>query len=148
MNARMGRLEYFTWYLAQIPIWLGLYLTICVTAGASASILGESVSDLPDTLWTYLALLVWFPMMLFFLVVIVPRRCHDRGESGWYALLLLIPFVNVVYGLTLLFGKGAIGHNQFGPQPPKRILFWSIEKAPRLSVGAPATDYKPFADIH
>ena len=76
----MGRLEYFSWWLVQVPIWLGLCLTMGFTAGVSAMIRGGSVADLPDTLWTYLALLACFPVMLFFLVVIVPRRCHDRGK--------------------------------------------------------------------
>ena len=38
------------------------------------------------------------------------RRCHDRGNSGWYQ---IIPF----YIFWMLFADGDIGVNRFGPNP-------------------------------
>lgn len=38
------------------------------------------------------------------------KRCHDRGNSGWY---ILIPF----YGLLMLFGESDFGNNAYGPNP-------------------------------
>ena len=38
------------------------------------------------------------------------KRCHDRGNSGWY---MLIPF----YGIMMLFADGEHGVNQYGPNP-------------------------------
>ncbi|MEG0928072.1 MULTISPECIES: DUF805 domain-containing protein [Chryseobacterium] len=59
-------------------------------------------------------------VMLFFFVLLIPflwfllaqgsKRCHDRGNSGWYQ---LIPF----YGLWMLFADSDHGSNQYGPNP-------------------------------
>lgn len=38
------------------------------------------------------------------------KRCHDRGNSGWYQ---IIPF----YPLILIFGDGELGSNQYGNNP-------------------------------
>ena len=34
------------------------------------------------------------------------RRLHDFNASGWWCLLGLIPFVNIIFGLVLFFKKG------------------------------------------
>ena len=59
-------------------------------------------------------------MSLLYFVILIPalwflfaqgsKRCHDRGNSGWYQ---LIPF----YIFWLIFADGDIGENQFGPNP-------------------------------
>lgn len=73
---------------------------------------------------------IWFPfevieeppmaMVLVYLALIVPtywigfataaKRCHDRGNSGWWQ---LIPF----YNLWLAFGDSEKGDNEYGPSP-------------------------------
>ena len=57
---------------------------------------------------------------IFLLISIIPalwflwaqncKRCHDRGNSGWYQ---LIPF----YFIILLFGEGEFGDNDYGTNP-------------------------------
>lgn len=38
------------------------------------------------------------------------KRCHDRGNSGWYQIIPL-------YVLWMLFGDSDIGDNGYGPNP-------------------------------
>ena len=42
------------------------------------------------------------------------RRFHDKGESGWRALLLLIPIWNLVVLFELFFRQGELISNEFG----------------------------------
>ncbi len=53
--------------------------------------------------------LAYIPMLWFFWAQ-GAKRCHDRGNSGWYQ---LIPF----YGFWMLFADGDLGENSFGPNP-------------------------------
>ena len=48
---------------------------------------------------------------------IAARRLHDLGKSGWWQLVSLIPFVNLAFGLYLLFFRGEEGDNRFGADP-------------------------------
>ena len=53
--------------------------------------------------------LIMIPAILFNLIQSA-KRCHDRGNSGWYQ---IIPF----YGLWLLFGDGDKNENDYGSSP-------------------------------
>lgn len=48
--------------------------------------------------------------MIWFLWAQGAKRCHDRGNSGWYQ---IIPF----YLLWMLFGSGDIETNEYGVNP-------------------------------
>ena len=51
-------------------------------------------------------------------IAIGAKRCHDRGRSGWYQLIGLIPLLGALWlfvDLGLL--KGNAGENRFGPDP-------------------------------
>ena len=45
------------------------------------------------------------------------KRCHDLDKSGWLAICTLIPVVNLIVGIYLLFFKGTEGPNQYGDDP-------------------------------
>lgn len=57
----------------------------------------------------WIVLLIYIPL-IWFNVAQGAKRCHDRGNSGWYQ---IIPF----YGLWMLFGDGEHGENQYGENP-------------------------------
>ena len=43
------------------------------------------------------------------------RRLHDQGNSGWWALLALVPGLNLVYWLRQYCCRGDRGSNAYGP---------------------------------
>jgi uncharacterized membrane protein YhaH (DUF805 family) len=49
-----------------------------------------------------------------FTVVLSVRRCHDLDWSGWLAVLIMVPLLN----LALYMLPGSAGANRFGLQPP------------------------------
>ncbi|WP_304343695.1 DUF805 domain-containing protein [Chryseobacterium koreense] len=57
-----------------------------------------------------IVLLAAYIALLWFLLAQGAKRCHDRGNSGWFQ---LIPF----YSLWMLFGDSEVGENEFGPNP-------------------------------
>lgn len=48
------------------------------------------------------------------------KRCHDRGKSGWWQLLLIVPLVGIVWFIVDLgILEGTEGENQYGSDPLK-----------------------------
>ena len=45
------------------------------------------------------------------------RRLHDLNRSGWWALIMLIPLVNLLFAVYVIFFKGTEGPNKYGPDP-------------------------------
>lgn len=94
-NGRIRRLEYGISFIIYF-VWL----MIIEAAGNSLSL----------SQGTAIMLLISYIPMLWFLWAQNAKRCHDRGNSGWYQ---LIPF----YFLVLLFGDGDEGENEYGDNP-------------------------------
>jgi uncharacterized membrane protein YhaH (DUF805 family) len=60
---------------------------------------------------------------VFFLLYIIPsialynKRLHDRGKSGWFGLLGLIPVVGWWIAIEVMFLGSQEGENEYGPEP-------------------------------
>tara|TARA_B100000767_G_C19758969_1_gene534261 strand:+ start:1985 stop:2572 length:588 start_codon:yes stop_codon:yes gene_type:complete len=89
-KGRIGRLEYFITYLGWYFIW-GIYT--------------NKVTETDSTV-LILALFILFLIATYVVIVQGAKRCHDRGNSGFYQ---LIPF----YTLFMLFGKGDDSSNKY-----------------------------------
>ena len=67
---------------------------------------------------------IWEPLGgLWGLAVLLPsvavgvRRLHDRGMTGWWYLLILIPFLGALVLLFFFVQKGDDGPNEYGADP-------------------------------
>lgn len=45
------------------------------------------------------------------------RRLHDLNRTGWLALLMIIPVVNVLLSIYLVIFRGTVGYNDYGADP-------------------------------
>ncbi|MBF0251771.1 MAG: DUF805 domain-containing protein [Alphaproteobacteria bacterium] len=65
-------------------------------------------------------LAVWLPYVVFQFwtaLAIMYKRCHDRGRSAWWLLLVIVPLLNLWVMIELLFLRGTVGPNKFGADP-------------------------------
>jgi len=57
-------------------------------------------------------------LMLIAGIMLHIKRCHDRGKSGCWCLLLLIPVVGFIWAvIDLGILPGTVGPNEYGPDP-------------------------------
>ena len=98
VDGRLNRLRFFL---------RGLVLGVLATVVGVALMINVS-EEVGMAVYTLL-ILGQFPLDI--------RRCHDMGKSGWWTLLLFVPFVNLIWALVLLFKKGTEGENAYGPDP-------------------------------
>jgi len=129
-QGRFNRLSYIAWFGL-------LHLIFTVALLALALVFGivnlntpqfsqhaiNSISGLGQ--FTYLALSCLY---LYGMMVVIIRRLHDRNKSGWFILLLLIPIVQFLMLLYLLFARGCNRANRFGhPRPStfiEKLMAW------------------------
>lgn len=76
--------------------------------------LGASISMTMATVLQW----VWGVLQTWASLAIAVKRAHDRGRSGWFVLVGLIPIVGGLWLLVELgFLKGTDGDNAYGPDP-------------------------------
>lgn len=94
LKGRIGRTEY----------WLSSFVYLLYS-----SFLAFIDLDNLEPKYHLLFLLLCLPAV-WFMITQGAKRCHDRGNSGWYQ---IIPF----YGLWMLFAKGDEVNNRYGDAP-------------------------------
>src|SRR5690606_11597409 len=85
--------------------------------GINLDTLGSSLSSPVIILFIFL-----YGVAIYFSMVFTICRLHDRNHSGWFSLLLLVPVVNILFALYLLFAPGDQQANQFGQ--PRTTRGW------------------------
>lgn len=50
-------------------------------------------------------------------ISVAVRRLHDRGKSGWWWWLWLLPIIGWIIMLIWYVSRGTIGPNAYGPDP-------------------------------
>lgn len=122
-EGRAGRAEFWVFILFNSVISFVTYVTALV-----------SDSNIVLMLYYLYALAVLLPS-----VAVAVRRLHDTGKSGWYYLLVLVPFGAIVL-IVFWAQEGQLGQNAYGagaPPAPGEPAPPAPAAAPMAAWGAP-----------
>ena len=127
-SGRIGRLRYLAYSIPwNLLIWVGIAV-IGIVAAIIIPMLGENAETAGVIVGILLALIlvvvVYIPVF-----ALAVRRLNDMNQSGWLSLLILLPFINFIFMLVLIFAPGTKGTNKYGPQPVKNsglVIFGAL----------------------
>lgn len=124
-KGRFGRLAYAAWSLLSAIV---LCAVIFILAFIGNLFTGNTPQADDYPVLIILLFLVSYLLLIYFSFVFTIRRLHDRNQSGWLSLLMLVPLLNVIMMLYLFCAKGTDGVNKFGPvratAPWEKVLGW------------------------
>ena len=140
-RSKWPAIQDWAWQLRQTP-WRAARRAACSSASISAAATGSPVSSVGSgspaafvivyvAIWVLVAIAaavnsaaVWTIVGLVGLLAIWPglaiqiKRWHDRGKSGWWVLIGLIPIIGFWWVLIECgFLSGDEGPNEYGPDP-------------------------------
>jgi APA family basic amino acid/polyamine antiporter len=96
-----GRITRSTFWAYLIPYFL-IYVCLIVVAAKTGA---------------YFLLLAYSLLMFLPSLAVNVKRCHDRGRSGWFMLIGIIPILSFWYLIEIGFLRGTTGENKYGPDP-------------------------------
>jgi len=108
-EGRARRKEY--WMYALFTTLISIVLMIVDSVAGLTKLAGGQISPL-NTLYGLAVLIPGLAVMV--------RRLHDTNHSGFWILILFVPFVGVIILLLWLIKEGDSRSNEFGPNPKAR----------------------------
>lgn len=94
------------WLFVLVNILVSVVLTVLDT------VLGFNIWLDEGLLSTLYSLAILIPS-----ITVSIRRLHDLDRSGWWLLLILLPFIGTLLLLIYFCFKGSEGPNRFGDDP-------------------------------
>lgn len=128
-SGRIGRMRYLAYSLIAFPIMMVLMGIMSLTGSFSSS-----SAEPPFFLMGVFGIIAMAIALVF-----AKRRFNDLGHSGWFSIATLVPYLNLLIYLYLVFGKGKEAENQYGLAPcPNplivKILAWCCLLIPILGI--------------
>ncbi len=102
-----GRINRAKFWIGVVAIWVVELIALLIL---------RAVGMGGVALYTVVMVVIIWPAL-----AIQVKRWHDRGKSGWFVLVSLIPFVGWLWVLIECgFLEGDSGDNEYGPNPLAR----------------------------
>lgn len=128
-EGRARRKEFWSFVLIEWIIFFVLGIVMMVVAGGaiSAAMSGYSygygygdagLAALIGALgvWWFILFVLWLVFLPASITVLI-RRLHDIGMSGWFCLIVLIPYVGFIFWLVCALIPSQNQINKYGPIP-------------------------------
>ena len=93
-------------------LFLAMFADNALGTTFQMDVMGQSVDIGYGWVYVIVGLLHFLPSLS-----VVVRRLHDVGKSGWFYLIILIPFIGAIWMLVLLVSNGNAGENKYGADP-------------------------------
>ncbi|PHV11016.1 DUF805 domain-containing protein [Chitinimonas sp. BJB300] len=103
-SGRARRKEFWMFILFNIIIGFALGLI-------------ERLAHLPNIHGTGILTLIYNLAILLPFIAVTVRRLHDIDRSGWWSLMLLIPFIGMIVLIIFAIQDSTPDENQYGPNP-------------------------------
>jgi uncharacterized membrane protein YhaH (DUF805 family) len=116
-SGRFGRLSWMAWNLV---LGLGGFIVVAaLMAGGLIAMPDPESAAMPAMgVGAMIGIFAIEIVLLVFYILLTIRRFHDIDASGWWTALIIVPLVNLIVFLVLLFKRGNEGANRFGPPRP------------------------------
>lgn len=119
-----GRIRRSQWWLGSVV----LLVAVIVVVGVAVFAIRLQTPNLSDDFasWNPSPIRMAVVGLLYTVVLVVAmwcqialnvKRLHDRGKSGWWMLLGVVPLVGLWLFIECGFLDGAPGSNDYGPSP-------------------------------
>lgn len=112
-HGRLGRIRYLAFLV--VGFWGGAFLLGLLVAALAPFLIGNDDPSIG------VILTVWLPLLTLLLVQ-SKRRFNDLGLASGFSWLMLVPFLNALVFLYLLFAPGTSGPNRYGKPPVKNTV--------------------------
>lgn len=111
-HGRVSRMQFLAYSTFNALIALMLVALLFVMIGGFQGMVNASSEQLPMSLLG--ASSVGVAVLFYLQLAVSKRRFNDLNKTGWLALLMLVPGVNVLVYLYLLAVEGTVGANYYG----------------------------------
>ena len=111
-NGRICRQKF--WLMGMVISLMTVAFAVCVSF-VSAGVAFLSGSPTAAFAMFFIISLIWIIPLWWMYLAVGAKRWHDRGKSGWWNLIALIPIIGTIWALIELgFLKGDYGYNRYG----------------------------------
>ena len=118
-DGRLNRAKFWLILIAtDIAVFVLLAILVAVTGGSMTMGEDGSMPTMGGGVIGNLVALVIFVAAVWIGLAVGVKRYHDRGKSGWWVLIVLVPVIGGLwYLIECGFLRGTIGPNAYGPDP-------------------------------